>query len=194
VTLTSAFLLVVSLFACPWVSGQGFPQGFDVFAEFGPSCLSGNVHSGASGNAKCEAGRFFMGARLRLTRHDAVEASYSWSPDIFDEAYPLVYENAAIRSYSVNYVRYLSTNRYLQPFATGGVGVEHFLGGIGPSTDSQFAWNWGAGIDIIPQRHFAVRFEFRDYAASLPVYHTGPLHNLVPSIGIVFRFNRNRKL
>lgn len=175
-------------------------MGFDVFAEFGPSCLHGPVHSGASGEVKCEAGRFFGGARLRLTRHDAVEASYSYSPNVFDEAYPLVYFNDRLSSHSINYVRYLSTYPHLQPFVTGGVGWENFQGGGLNSSgalvsgDSQFAWNWGVGIDVIPQRYFALRFEFRDYTTSLPVNHTSSLHNLVPSIGIVFRFNLNRKL
>jgi len=197
---TAVLLLIDSLFACPWAFAQKIPMGFDVFAEFGPSCLHGPVHSGASGEVKCEAGRFFGGARLRLTRHDAVEANYSYSPNVFNEAYPLVYFNGRLSSNSFNYVRYLSTNRYLQPFATAGVGRMNFQGGglnssgVPVSGDSQFAWNYGAGIDMIPQRYFALRFEFRDYATSLPVFHTSPLHNIVPSIGIVFRFNRIRKL
>lgn len=190
---TAALLLVASVLSCPRASGQ---QGVDVFAEFGPSCLGGNVHSGASGKVKCEAGRVFAGVRIRLTRHDAVEASTSWSPDIFDEAYPLLYENSRLSSYSTNYVRYLSTYSHLQPFVTTGVGWESFHGSsLGKvAGDSSFAWNYGAGIDVIPQRYFAVRLEIRDYAASIPVAHTTTLHNVVPSIGIVFRSNRNRKL
>jgi opacity protein-like surface antigen len=66
--------------------------------------------------------------------------------------------------------------------------------GVQVPGDSQFAWNWGIGIDVIPQRNIAVRFEYRDYFTSIPVYHTSGLRNMVPSIGIVFRFNRIRKL
>src|SRR5208283_4918130 len=66
--------ILLLFFAFPWACAQNIPMGIDVFAEFGPSCLEGNVHSGASGQVKCEAGRFFGGARLRLTRHDAFEA------------------------------------------------------------------------------------------------------------------------
>jgi hypothetical protein len=195
-----ALSLVVPLFAVPWACAQNIPTGFDVFAEAGPSCLEGDVHSSATGEAKCEAGRFFAGARLRLTRHDAVEASYSWSPDIFNEAYPLLYFNDRLSSHSINYVRYLSTNPHLQPFATVGVGWESFQGGgtnssgVHVTGDSEFAYNYGVGIDVIPQRNIALRFEFRDYATSIPINHTSSLHNVVPSIGIVFRFNRNRKL
>ena len=205
---TAVLLLVLLLFASPWASAQNIPTGFDFFAEAGPSCLSGAVHSGASGQVKCEAGRLFGGMRLRLTRHDAVEASYSWSPNIFDEVYPLHYENYRLSSHSINYVRYLSTYSHLQPFVTGGVGWESFQGRgttspVVPATgeyqlpvigDSQFAWNWGAGIDVIPQRNIALRFELRDYRSSIPINHTSSLQNIVPSIGIVFRFNRNRKL
>jgi hypothetical protein len=59
---------------------------------------------------------------------------------------------------------------------------------------SQFAWNFGAGTDVILQRNIALRFEFRDYTTGMPHYNTSSLHNIVPSIGIVFRFNRDRKL
>jgi hypothetical protein len=157
--------IVLLFFAVPWACARDIPMGFDVFAEFGPSCLQGNVHSGASGQVKCEAGRFFTGARLRLTRHDAIEVSYSYSPNVFNEAYPLVYFNSRLSSDSFSYVRYLSTNSPLQPFVTGGVGWEHFQGGglnssgVLVSGDSQFAWNWGAGIDVVLHRYFALRFE-----------------------------------
>jgi Outer membrane protein beta-barrel domain len=199
-SVTAAWLLIVLFWTCSWARAQTIPAGFDVFAEFGPSCLKGNVHSGASGEAKCEAGRVFAGARLRLARHDAIEVSHSYSPNVFDEAFPLLYENNRLTSTSFNYVRYLSTYSHLQPFATAGLGWEHFRGvGFSPSAavvtgDTQFAWNFGAGIDVIPQRHFAIRFEFRDYLASIPIYHTSRLQNYVPSIGVVFRWKRNPKL
>ena len=190
-----------SLFVvCSWAFAQNIPQGFDLFGEFGPSCLYGNVHSSATGEAKCEAGRFFGGVGLRLTRHDAIEGSYSYSPDVFNEAYPLVYFNGRLTSHSVNYVRYLAADPHVQPFATAGVGYESFQGigqtssGARVTGDTEFAWNYGAGIEIIPFRFFAVRFEVRDYAVGIPVFHSSSLHNVVPSLGIVFRCNRNRKL
>ena len=192
--------IALLFFAFPWACAQGIPMGFDYFAEFGPSCLDGKVHSGVDGHAACETGRFFTGGRLRLTRHDAIEGSYSYSPDVFNEAFPNVYFSARLRSYSSNYVRYLSTETRWQPFATAGAGVENFRGGgFTPSgapvgNVSQFAWNYGVGFDVIPQRHFAVRFEIRDYVTSMPVYHTSTLHNIVPSIGVVFRWNRDRRL
>lgn len=195
----TAWLLVFSLFICPWAFGQSIPAGFDVFAEAGPSCLSGPVHSGASGEVKCNVGRFFTGVRVRLTRHDAIEASYSYSPDVFNEAYPLLYINRRLRSHAFNYVRYLSANRHLQPFGTVGIGWQTFFGDSAPGfqtpvKDSPFAWNYGGGLDVILYRHFAVRLELRDYRSTIPVYHTSSLDNFVPSLGIVFRWNRNPKL
>lgn len=205
---SAALLLLAPLCRCPRVHAQSIPMGFDVFAEFGPSCLHGQVHSGASGNVRCETGRFFTGARLRLSRHDAFEASYSYSPNIFSYTPyfypglpPVSYQNNRLHSYSLNYVRYLATYPHVQPFVTGGVGSEHFQGRIVypsnpfiPSGGSQFAWNYGAGIDVIPQRHFALRLELRDYLATVPFYPATRLHNIVPSVGIVFRFHRDRKL
>jgi hypothetical protein len=39
---------------------------------------------------------------------DALEVSLSYSPNVFDEAYPLLYENSRLTSNFFNYVRYLS--------------------------------------------------------------------------------------
>ncbi len=142
----SIFLL---FFTLARASAKDVPMGFDYFAEFGPSCLDGKVHSGADGHAACETGRFFTGGRLRLTRHDAIEGSYSYSPDVFNEAFPNLYFSARLRSYSSNYVRYLSTETLWQPFATVGVGAEHFQdGGFTPS---------GAPVG----QRFPVRLELR---------------------------------
>lgn len=202
VILATALFLLISLCACRLASGQGIPAGFDYFAEFGPSCLYGPVQSGASGQAKCEAGRLFTGARLRFTRHDAVEFSYSYSPDIFNEEAPLFYFNRRLYSHSFNYVRYASANRHVQPFGTAGIGWMTFSGDTTPpggafsvtTKDSPFAWNYGAGLDVIPFRYFALRVELRDYRTTLPVYHSSGLHNFTPSLGIVFRWNRDPKL
>ena len=198
VRLTSALLPVVSLLACLWARAQGIPQGFDVFAEFGPSCHSGAVNSGANGQAKCKTGRLFAGGRLRLTRHDAFEVSYSYSPNAFSYSpyfwVPTAFiEITSIRSRSMNYVRYLATNPHMQPFVTGGVGSEHLTGPY-PYSLSYFAWNYGAGMDMVFRRYFALRLECRDYRTSLISYPTKNLHNIVPSVGIVFRFNRDPRL
>ena len=85
----------------------------------------------------------------------------------------------------------------MQPFATAGLGSNRFRG---PSSASavlsglvavnngwQFAWNYGGGADLVLQRHIALRLELRDYVTGQPSFITGTSHNIVPSIGIVFR-------
>jgi hypothetical protein len=155
-----------------------------------------------------KTGRLFAGARLRFTRHDALEASYSYSPNHYSlqEA-----GQAALSGYnrvdliSFNYVRYFWAKTRLQPFVTGGLGVNRFSG---PSNASavvsgyftadngwQFAWNYGGGADLVFLRYLALRLELRDYVtgqpAAIQAYGntiTGTSHNIVPSAGIVFRF------
>jgi opacity protein-like surface antigen len=82
----------------------------------------------------------------------------------------------------------------VQPFATVGVGANHFsdpaaASGLGSAGNGwQFAWNYGGGADFVLQRHFALRLELRDYVSGQPSLIEGTRHNLVPSAGIVFRF------
>jgi opacity protein-like surface antigen len=144
--------------------------------------------------------RLFTGARLRITRHDAVEASYSYSPNqlSFEEGtQPVGSGYTRVDLISFNYVRYLWIRTRVQPFATAGLGTNRFSGGpfavpasaVGVGTDNgwQFAWNYGGGADIALQRHFALRLELRDYVTGQPSLIAGTSHNVVPSVGIVFR-------
>jgi opacity protein-like surface antigen len=144
--------------------------------------------------------RLFTGARLRFTRHDAIEASYSYSPNQFSLQYGTQSLGSAYNHVDVisfNYVRYLWLRTRVQPFATAGVGTNRFTG---PSSASavlygyvnvdngwQFAWNYGGGADIVLQPHLALRLELRDYVTGQPSLITGTSHNVVPSAGIVFR-------
>ena len=160
------------------------------------------------------AGRLFTGGRIRLTRHDAIELSYSFSPNHFKY---LAESQVAGSGYtrldlsSLNYARYLWVRTRLQPFVTAGVGLNRFRGGPGTvpppiepgqlpgggelsfnnpvSNGRQFAWNYGGGADLVLQRHFALRVELRDYVAGQPIPLTGTSYNLVPSAGLVFRFD-----
>jgi opacity protein-like surface antigen len=148
-----------------------------------------------------KTGRLFTGGRFRFTRHDALEASYSYSPNHFSvqqgtQALGSAYNRVNLVSF--NYVRYLWTRTLVQPFATVGLGTNRFSG---PSSATlvvsglvkadngyQFAWNYGGGADIGLQRHLALRLELRDYVTAQPSFITGTSHNIVPSAGIVFRF------
>jgi len=157
-----------------------------------------------------KAARLFAGARLRFTRHDALEASYSYSPNVFSlqpagESALSGYNRVDLISF--NYVRYLWAKTRVQPFVTGGLGVNRFSfsgtsyvpavasGYVNADNGWQFAWNYGGGADLVLQRHFALRLELRDYITGQPTVITGTghnitgtSHNIVLSAGIVFRF------
>ncbi len=148
-----------------------------------------------------KTGRLFTGARLRFTRHDAVEASYSFSPNQFSLQYRGEFLGSAYNRVSLisfNYVRYLWVRSPVQPFATIGLGTNRFSGSsststlashlVSPDNGYQFAWNYGGGVDVVLQRHFALRLELRDYVTGQPSFITGTSHNIVPSAGVVFRF------
>jgi opacity protein-like surface antigen len=145
--------------------------------------------------------RLFAGARLRFTRHDALEASYSYSPNHFllqPAGLPAVSAYNRVDFISFNYVRYLRAKTSFQPFVTAGLGVNRFSGPSNATAASygyvnadngwQFAWNFGGGADLVLQRHFALRLELRDYITGQPSIITGTSHNIVPSAGLVFRF------
>jgi hypothetical protein len=160
-------------------------------------------------NTFSKTARAFAGGRYRFTRHDALEASYSYSPNHFllqPAGLPTLSGYNRVDLISFNYVRYLWAKTSVQPFVTGGVGVNRFSG---PSNASavvsgyfnadngwQFAWNYGGGADLVLQRHLALRLELRDYITGQPKPSstsgitglTGTSHNIVPSAGIVFRF------
>ncbi len=206
---TWVFLL---FFTCRWACAQDASPRLEVFAEGGGSFL--NSGTGLAPiycitEIECptyptgsfsKTGRLFSGARLRFTRHDALEASYSFSPNHFSlqegtQSLGSAYNRVSLISF--NYVRYLWTRTPVQPFATIGMGTNRFSG---PSSASavvsglvsadngwQFAWNCGGGADLVLQRHIALRLELRDYVAGQPGFITGTSHNIVPSAGIVFR-------
>jgi hypothetical protein len=209
-------------FACSWAYAQDAPPRFEVFAEGGGSFLnngSGQIlvacpvcagpvcplvvclqQPASVTSSFSKTGRLFTGARLRITRHDALEATYSYSPNLFsveEGTQPLGSGYTRVDLISFNYVRYLWIRTRVQPFATAGVGMNRFSGGpsavpalaVGISADNgwQFAWNYGGGADIVLQRHLALRLELRDYVTGQPSFITGTSHNVVPSAGIVFR-------
>jgi hypothetical protein len=148
-----------------------------------------------------KTGRLVAGARLRFTRHNALEASYSFSPNRFSF---LEATGASLDAYnrvnvvSINYVRYLWAKTPVQPFLTGGVGFNRFSGPLSASAIAeslvsasnglQFAGSFGGGTDVVLRRHVALRLELRDYVTEQPSFITGTSHNIVPSAGVVFRF------
>jgi opacity protein-like surface antigen len=216
----SLFLLLLSTFS--WAFAQNAPPRLEVFVEGGGSFLNGSIGSeftacpagvacaGSNGvtSSFSKAVRLFAGGRYRFTRHDALEASFSYSPNHFSVTQA---GESAVSGYtrmdllSCNYVRYLWTKTSFQPFVTGGVGGNGF-GGLSNTSSSlsglfnasngwHFAWNFGGGADVVLQRHFAVRLELRDYQTGQPTPGAaittgmgGTSHNIVPSAGIAYRF------
>jgi hypothetical protein len=217
-------LILLLLLAFPWACAQDPPPRLEVFLEGGGSFLNGGSGSyqpirpcPTSGcpppvavtSSFSTTARPIIGARLRFTRHDALEASYSYSPNLFSlqpAGQPVSSGYNRVDLISFNYVRYLRVKTSFQPFVTGGLGVNRFSG---PSNASavlsglvnadngwQFAWNFGGGADLVLQRHFALRVELRDYITGQPkptstsaiTGFSGTSHNIVPSAGIVFRF------
>jgi hypothetical protein len=206
-------------FACSWASSQDAPPGLELFAEGGGSFLNNGTGqmfspcpmvcpvsgcppcpSGAVTSSFSKTGHASVGGRLRFTRHDALEASYSYSPNHLSlqegtQSLGSAYNRVDLISF--NYVRYLWIKTSVQPFVTAGLGTNHFSG---PSSASavvsglvsadngwQFAWNYGGGADLTLRRHLALRLELRDYVTGQPSFITGTSHNVVPSAGIVFR-------
>ena len=223
-------LILLLLLAFPWACAQDPPPRLEVFLEGGGSFLNGS--SGqvsvviplpcaplcqvvpapsvvAVTSSFSKTARATTGARLRFTRHDALEASYSYSPNHYllqEAGQPTLSGYNRVDLISFNYVRYFWAKKSFQPFVTGGVGVNRFNG---PSNASavvsghfnadngwQFAWNLGCGADLVLQRHLALRLEVRDYITGQPKPSSvsgitgmgGTSHNIVPSAGVVFRF------
>lgn len=199
VRVTLLGVLLLSL-ASSMAWGQGTPPSVEVFAEGGGSFMSNgalggycNADSSFGGCTYYSRGfsygaRLFAGARFRFTSHDAIEASYAYSPNPF----ALPYAPNRLDVISFNYVRYLDIRTPFQPFATAGAGANRFGGstasGLSSYNGFRFAGNYGAGADIILTRHVALRLELRDYVGGQPSFATGTSHDLVPSAGIVFRF------
>jgi opacity protein-like surface antigen len=151
-----------------------------------------------------------LGARLRFTRHDALDLSYSVSFNHLSlhasatnptTGKPLVESGTSFdRLYlaSINYARYFLVSRRVQPYATAGLGTSHFSGSlgatavdeglIGGSDRYQFAWNFGGGTDVILRHHLVLRFDVRDYHVGQPLPIRGTVQDITPSAGVVYRF------
>lgn len=191
---TSLPWLLLLSFTCIRAGAQNASPQTELFAEGGgsfitnitnlpvpcPACTSTFCPPCPTSRSFSNAGRLFAGTRLRMG-HNAIEASYSFSPNQ-GEGYN------RLNVISFNYVRYISLSSKVQPFATIGLGANRFSGPSNISTGFDFAWNYGGGADIVLQRHLALRFDLRDYVGGQPSGVRGTLHNIVPSAGIVFKF------
>lgn len=147
------------------------------------------------------SGRLFAGVRLWLDHDQALEASYSLAPSALAtrlRCFPACPEDSIqpiplrVNFFAGNYVHTLPSFGSLHPFLTAGAGGM-FLDPryIGIKHDP-FAANLGGGVDHALTQHWLLRAEYRDWIFDMPHYvgsgGAGLVHNMVPSIGPVFRF------
>lgn len=144
-------------------------------------------------------GRIIVGGRYYFTRDNAVESSYAFTPSRFQgresfssTLFPTVESFASravdVHTFAFNYVRYLARRERLQPFVTGGLGFQVFsASGVG----TEFAGNFGGGVDVRLHPRVSVRTELRDFISERPPFTTFDerriTHNVVPSLGLAFR-------
>ena len=117
----AAWVFLLSL-TCRWACAQDAPTRLEVFAEGGGSFLNSGTRQisiicipeiecpTTATSSFSKTGRLFTGVRLRFTRHDALEASYSYSPNHFSlqegtQSLGSAYNRVNLISF--NYVRYL---------------------------------------------------------------------------------------
>lgn len=187
---TAPWILLIS-FSCSTAWSQGPPLSVEAFAEGGASLIRNTTLSVAcpqvctpSGCPPCPgpfsfsnaAGRLFAGARFHMA-HDAIEASYSYSPN-------QVAGYNRLNLFSFNYIRYLSLRSKLQPFATIGLGANRFSGPFTSSNSFRFLWNYGGGADIVLQRHLALRLESETTSVANPTTSLVPVKTLSPAQGL----------
>ncbi len=137
-----------------------------------------------------KSGRLFTGLRFYLSRRDALEASYSYSPngmrlttaDSSSSVTTVV--PMKVHHLAFNYIRYFSRRGRTQPFVTGGLGLAAFLEESGGPVE--VAGNFGGGFDVRLNSRMSLRTEWRDFFSRADptdrIYH-----NFVPSVGLVFR-------
>jgi hypothetical protein len=190
---------------------EAFPR-FELVAETGVSFLTGGsgpsqsvtvrLSNGQDQNAVLtmrssfsKAGRVLAGVRFRMTEKNALEFSWSYSPNRYElsakvdpPVTALVPDQVtqSLHHGALNYVRYLPSPGTVQPFLTGGIGLSRFVGLDGYV--NRLSGNFGAGLDVPIRKRIALRLEFRDFVFGQPCPVRGVTHNLTPMAGLVFKF------
>jgi opacity protein-like surface antigen len=83
-----------------------------------------------------------------------------------------------------------------QPYVVAGVGVAHYNlqndTSFGNNSSNEFAYEVGGGIDMKIAPYLSLRGEVRDFINGTPdiaaITQSGHTHNVVPQVGLVFRF------
>jgi opacity protein-like surface antigen len=181
-----------------------FPQ-VGIFIEGGLSVVAGapaGQPSGASpatasviGSSFSNAGRVMAGFRVWFSYNNAIELSWSQSPNGYrlrpaTQPQPLmgtpVGLTQSLHNIPANYVRGLPGTRLLRPFVTAGLGFARYAG-VFQDID-RFTWNVGGGADIPLRKPVSLRVEFRDFVIGQPQLG-GVVHDLAPTLGFAYRFD-----
>jgi hypothetical protein len=83
-----------------------------------------------------------------------------------------------------------------QPYVVAGIGVAHYNVNndtvFGNNSSNKFAYEVGGGIDMKILPYLSLRGEVRDFINGTPdiaaITQEGSTHNVVPQVGVVFRF------
>lgn len=209
-----SLVLLLGLAVCTLpTAAQSLPQNWEVFAEGGASISNDHFLDSASPSGTVlntthipTSGRLFTGFRFWLNNHEALEASYSYSPSNIVETSFCETVNcggsigesiARANFFSVNYVRSFRVRSRVRPFLTAGIGLRytHRVAMNGVYQPDPFTVNLGGGVDIRLNDHWFFRSEYRDWLFEGPRQSdffatgaTGLTHNQVPSLGVAFRF------
>jgi hypothetical protein len=84
----------------------------------------------------------------------------------------------------------------IAPYVVAGVGFAHYNVNnstfIGNDSSTKAAWSIGGGLDMKIAPFFSIRGEVRDFISGTPdiaaITQSGHQHNVVPQVGLVFRF------
>lgn len=80
---------------------------------------------------------------------------------------------------------------FISPYLAAGIGWSHFSSTQTSASNTQFASDWGGGVDIKVAPFVSLRLEARDFYSGVPQLNlptTGNQNNIVASGGIVLRF------
>ena len=203
---TASILLALLLLPALAGAQDEEERKLELFAEGGPSFYTSvssqfvTLFAGAfnAGSSVGTTGRLFTGARFYLNPKEALEASYAYSPNRLQNTveprapFPGFFSSTSMRVHQgqFNYVRYVPWGRRgpLEPFVTAGLGFVTYA--VPGNLSTKFAGNFGGGVDVRLHPRWRLRTEFRDVLAERParLSQPGTTHNLVPSVGVAFRF------
>lgn len=143
-----------------------------------------------------DSGRLLLGTDLWFTHHDAVQASYSYSPaDLAGTTTVSLGPSEPPVSFTSPLGAHFLSFNYLRSFALGRRWRLLLEAGLGrvwwkatQSTDARFSVNVGTGLSYRIAQHWAFRAEYRDYVEPFPGPGGVMLNNHAPTLGIVFHF------